>query len=111
MPRGGGRVERYSVDLDFDPPEAMTHEEREAWRDIVADALRKVPGSVGATFIHEGDTWVLQRCSLGEAWRSEDGEPAFRYADDQMAPCRDLMLEALRSAGKAVRIPHAGSPR
>ncbi len=92
-------MERYDVDLEFEPKSAMPDEEQQAWRDIVTKALTDAPGGVTATFVQEGDVWILRAFTWGKAARE-----GFHVAhNDEVAPWRDAMLQALKKAGKPVR--------
>lgn len=53
-------MEASDIDLEFDPPGAISDAERQHWRMIVAQALKDVPGGITATFVREGDEWILQ---------------------------------------------------
>src|SRR5439155_250679 len=88
------------VEIAWEPPDALTVEEKREWEAIASAAVSEGPGSnFKARFVLAGDEWDLPDFSWGRAMPG-----SFEYRrNDELAPIRAAVLAALAEHGKAVR--------
>lgn len=88
------------VDLEFVPAEAIDEEERAGFQRVAGAALRDAPAGVTATFVLDGNVWVMRTFTFAR------GEPSGRppLGESESAKWRNAMIDALRKAGKDVRL-------